>query len=569
VNHEQPQQPRTLRALAEDVVAARTDRREFFRRAAALGVSVPAASALLAACSGSNSATSSSGAATSKGGTLTYGPLGDGENYDPLLNNYDYPSPPFPAIYEGLTTYPPGAQWTAKNLLAESLERSADGKTYKFKLKPNIHFHHGFGELTASEVKYSFERAASIQPLYPNAPKSAVSYYAGDFPNLIGVKVTSKYEGEIRFKEPFAPLETITLPFATSGYIVPQKAVVHYGSKFPQHPIGTGPYEVASYTPNQEMVLQRFADYGGADSDLNVPKQYDEIKMVLTPLNALPKGESLTVALQSGQADFTTNLGQLDVNRLKGNSSFTTYAAPAGLNYFFLSIDVKNPKLQNVKVRQAIRAALDIPQVIQANRMPADTRLNALISKAEPVGYWAEAPVYSRNVAQARQLLSEAGVSKLTLDIATPSISTTPGEPNQVMQLIQSNLKDAGITLNIIETPPDAYVAKAGFGDLAWTSFGGAPDPYYQFEWFTCSQLGVWNYASWCNTQYTSLEGQMATEADNAKRGQIAVEMQKLMDEDVPYVWISTQVVYAASKSSVKAVFDANGNPQLSYFTTS
>jgi peptide/nickel transport system substrate-binding protein len=567
--------PEGLRALADDVIAASIDRREFFRRAAGLGLSASAAAAFLAACGGGSSSSGSSSAASSaaastaapkKGGRLTYGPLGDGSNYDPATNNYDYPSPPFSTIYEGLTGYRPGPQWQAGNVLAETLEKSADGKTFAFTLKQGQHFHHGFGEVTAADVKYSFERAASLQPLYPGAPKDAVSYYAGDFPNLIQVKVTGKYAGEIHFKEPFAPFQTLTLPFATSGYVIPEAAVKKYGSKWPQNPVGTGPYQVASYTPNSEMVLQRFAEYGGAGKALGAPNEFDELRMILTPLNATPKGQALTVPLESGQTDFTPNMSALDVQRLKGNSAFRTYEPAAGLNYFFVSLDVEHPSLKDVRVRQAIRLALDIPEIIQANRMPEDTRLNALISKQMGKGFWSDAPAYERNVDQAKSLLAAAGASNIKLDIATPSISNIPGEPNQVMQVIQANLKDAGITVNIVETPPDSYVGKAGFGALAWTSYGGAPDPYYQFEWFTCSQVGVWNYAFWCNKQYSDLENQLGLTGDQTQRDAIAVQMQQLMDKDVPYIWVGTQVVPCASKASIQAVFDNNANPQLHYF---
>jgi peptide/nickel transport system substrate-binding protein len=553
---------RGVEALAADVLSSRIDRREFFRQAALLGVSAAAASGVLAACA---SSTTPSSSRPKKGGTLVYGPLADGENYDPSTNIYDFPSPPFPSVYEGLTAYTPGT-FQAGDLLANTLEKSADGKTYTFTLKQGVRFHHGFGEVTAADVKYSFERNAGLLKLYPGAPKSAVSYYAGDMPGLSEVKVTGKYSGLIIFKEPFVPFQTITLPWATSGYIIPQKAVEKYGSAWTRHPVGTGPYEVVSYTPNSEMVLQRFTDYSGANTRLGARNWFDEIRIMLTPLNSVPKGEAATVALQSGQADFTPNLGALDIQRLSGNSAFRTYSPAAPLNYFFLALDVQNTKLKDVRVRQAIRYALNIPEIIAVNRLPGSTRLNSLISKQMGTGYWAQAPVYARDVPKAKALLAAAGASNLTLEIATPSIASAPGEPNQVMQVIQSNLKDAGITVNIIETPPDSYIAKAGFGSMAWSNFGGAPDPYYQFEWFTCNQIGVWNYASWCDKKYTALEVKLGTTTDVTTREAISIEMQRLIDDAASFIWISTGIGFAASKSNIMAVFDRNSNPLLHYF---
>src|SRR5438552_3353431 len=108
------------------------------------------------------------------------------------------------------------------------------------------------------------------------------------------------------------------------------------------------------------------------------------------------------------------------MQRLSSNSGFRTYQPPGVLNYFFLALDVQNPSLKDLRVRQAIRLAVDIPQIIQANRMPESTRLNAQISQQMGLGYWADAPVYQRDVPKAKQLLAEAGATNLTLDIATP-----------------------------------------------------------------------------------------------------------------------------------------------------
>jgi peptide/nickel transport system substrate-binding protein len=557
----QPHEAVGLRALAEAAAAERIDRRLFLRRAAALGLSTAAAGALLAACGGSNSASTSG----SHSRQLVVGPIGDGGDYDPATNNWDAPYPPFPNIYEGLTAYAPSLGWNPQHLLAESLERSTDGRTYAFTLKEGIQFHHGFGELTATDVKYSLERCAGIQKLYPGAPKSAVSYYAGDMPGLSEVKVTGKYRGEIIFNDPFTPFETITLPFATSGLILSEKAVDKYRAAFPAHPIGTGPYEVASYTPNSEMVLQRFADYGNANAKLGTSHDFDEIKIVLSALNAVPTGTAKTVPLQSGEVNYTPTLGPFDLEQLKRNPSFRIYDTPAPLTYNFLALDVQNPKLKDVRVRQAIRYAIDIPEIIRANQQPISTRLNSIIAKSFAEGYWAGAPQYNRDVALAKSLLASAGAHNLDLEIAAPEITTLGGQPNDVMQVIKANLAEVGITVNIIETPPDSYVAKAGFGQLVWNAYNGAPDPFYQLEWFACNQIGIWNYASWCNEKYSSLLQTLGRTSDVATRDAIAIQMQKLIDEAVSYIWIASGYEYSASTSDVQAAF-MGGYFLLNYF---
>jgi peptide/nickel transport system substrate-binding protein len=538
----------------------RTDRRGFLRLAGS-GLAIAAGSSLLTSCADDNG----SGSASKGSRTLMFGPVGDAKNYDPATNGLDYSAPPFSAVYEGLTTYVPGGSWKAQPLLATRVEGSSDGKSYSFTLRRGAHFHQGYGEVTAKDVKYSFERAAGLIKLFPGAKKSDVSYYAGDLPNLDEVKVTGKYTGVIKFKTSFTPFDTITLPFATSGYIIPQKAVEKYGSKWPQHPVGTGPYEVVSYTPNSEMVLRKFKDYGGGWDDLGASYDFDEIKIVMTALNSVPKGEALTVPLQSGQVDFTPALGVLDIDRLKNASGYRTYISDAPLSYSFLALDVKNKSLSDVRVRQAVRAALDIDQLNQADGVPASTRMDALIARGM-VGYWADVPKHERDLEKAKSLLRAAGVPDLKLELAAPTIATLPGDPNQVMQVIQSNLAEAGITVSIIQNPPNSYLAKPGVGQLIWGQFGGAPDPYYQFEWWTCDQVGVWNYASWCNPDYTKKEKQLAGAVNETERARLAVSMQEEMDHDIPLIFAHHGVNFSASSDTVKGVFDSNGNPNLQFF---
>ncbi|WP_020500073.1 ABC transporter substrate-binding protein [Sciscionella marina] len=495
------------------------------------------------------------------------GPLGDGGNYDTVTNLFDYPQMPLSSIYEGLMAYPSGqSRWAARNLLARSIEKSPDGLAYRFVLRAGVQFHRGFGELTAEDVKYSFERAAGLVPLYPGAAKDNTSFYAADFSDLTGVTVTGRYSGEIRFRKPFVPFETITLPFASSGWIVSRKAIEKYGASASQNPVGTGPYELVSYSPNSHMKLRRFAHYHGGNQELGAHNAFDEIDLVLAPNSARSSGQALTVPIESGEVDFADTLGALDVQLLADDPRFTAYRPKQALNSYFLAIDAQHPVLRDIRVRQAIRCAVDIEEINLANRVPPSSRLKAAVARELDVGYWPEAPSYERDVGKARRLLAQAGVRDLSLPIATPNISITTGDPNAVMQVIQSNLKDVGIAVEIIATAPDSFVSQPGAAGLLWGNFAGAPDPYFQLEWFTHDQLGVWNYASWSEPEYDHLHDQLGTTTDPRQRKEIAVRMQRLMDSGSAYVFASQAVNFGLSKSGVRAVFDGNGNPQLHYF---
>lgn len=548
-----------LQALARE----RLDRSEFLRRAGFAGVSATAASSFLnTGLAGGDSAVAAS---TSK--TLRYGPDYPPGTLDPLVNNYDYPYPPFPTIYEGLLRYPPGSAWRAVNTLAESVERSADGKVVAFTLKQGIPFHRGFGELTAEDVKYSYERAIGKQKLYPDAAKSDAPYYGSDFGTLQQVKVTGKYRGEMHFAKPFAPLLTLTLPYATSGLIISKKAVTALGkAKWLAKPVGTGPYEVVSYNPTRELVMRRFEEYGGAAGPAK-SFPWDEIRFTLVAANAAPVGAAKTAALEAGDVDYTASIIAQDAQRLKAGG-WEVFLPPSPLNYSLIFMNVKHPKLKDIRVRQAIRYALDIPAIIQVQNLPPNTRMNSFIVRQMPnqLGYWPGAPQRNRDVAQAKKLLTDAGVSSLSLDIGDPEIG---GQPNAaaVMQVIKANLAEVGITVNIRLTVPDSYIKNPSVGQLSYTTYGGGPDPFYQFEWFTCSQQGIWNWANWCDKAFSSMEaGDLTSQTATAARTATAIKMQKLMDKSAAFVWTNSIASYSAGRKGLKAVFDPNGNPWVQYF---
>ena len=546
-----------LTSLAERYLARHLTRGQFLREAAAIGVSATVAGTFLEACS---SSPAKSKPHVSR--TLRYGPAPDWLNYDTPTNPADYPLPPYNMIFEGLTTFKPGT-WQIVNLLADTIEPSSDGTSYNFVLKKGITFQGGYGEMTAADVKFSFERAAGIQKLYANAGKSNTTTSGPDWTGLDEVKVTGKYSGQVIFKKPFVPFTTLTLPWNTSSWIVPQKAVEKLGKSFSTKPVGTGPYELTSYTRNTEMVLNYFKDYAGAAKAIIPSYDFDEVRFSLTSQTATPTGEALTVPLRAGAVDFTPYLSALDVKQLAGSPNISVYSFPQNIDYNLIFVNVQNPKLKDIRVRQALRYAIDIPAIITVANEKQNSRAYSVIAPGI-LGNWAGAPHYQRDVGKAKALLHQAGVSSLDLTLAitaaSSELSTTIGE------LIQSNFKDAGIKLTINTNPPNNYTTDPNIGELYYTEYGGAPDPYYQLEWYTCSQVKTWNWSFWCNQQYSRMFAELTTVSDPTKRAQLAVKMQQLMDQSAGFIWVYYGVAHYASRSNIKPAFTAAGYPDLRLF---
>ena len=443
-------------------------------------------------------------------------------------------------VFEGLVRYVPGT-WDLVNQLAETFEPSADGLQFTFKLKEGIQFHGGYGEVTAEDVKFSYERIAGLTTPKPD-PESP---YIGDWaPHLQEVRVDGTYEGTIILKEPFAPLLTTTLP-VPSGWIVSKKAVEERGEDFATSPIGTGPYEFVEWNPKQDVRLQRFADYGGASAD-TLGTIWDEL--VLIPIE---EDEAAAIAIETGELDF----GELALNaidRFSENDDFTVEERTT-LDYYWIGMNIRSPKLEDINVRQAIRYAIDVPSIIDAAFEGRWERATAILPPGMPIGYWADAPVYERDLDQARQFLSQASNPPTELDYKF----TEDTGSQATAEIVQANLAEIGINVTLTKLDSSAYYAlekeEMRSRDLFYIGFITNPDPSWSTVWFVCDQIDVWNWMYWCDEEYDRLHYAALKEPDQAVRNDMYIQMQQLWDEAAHTVWLAWPTRYYAARQGIQA----------------
>jgi peptide/nickel transport system substrate-binding protein len=559
--------------IVNDYVQRRIDRRQFFQRAAALGISMGAASALLAACGGGEEAAPpaepapaepapaepaateaatepAATAAAEASGALRIRLLNDIINLDPAFYPAGSDELASQGIYEGLITYQPGT-WDVVNVLAETFEPSADGLQFAFKLKEGIQFHGGYGEVTAEDVKYSYERIAGLTRPKIDSP------YQGDWAALKEVQVTDKYSGTIILKEPFSALMTTTLP-VFSGVVHSKKAIEELGEEYATHPISTGPYEFVEWKPKQEVRVQRFADYGGAASDF-LGTLWDEI--VYIPID---EDNAAGIALETGEIDFAT-LGLGAVGQFEENSDFTVHNRVT-LNYNWIGMNTRNPKLEDINVRQAIRYAIDVPAILEAAYEGRYEQATAIIPPGMPIGYWEDAPVYERDLDQANQFLSQASNPPTELEFKfTEETGST-----EVAEITQANLAEIGINVTPNKLDSSAYYAldvpELQSRELFYVGFITQPDPSWSTVWFVCDQIDVWNWMYWCDEEYDRLHYAALQESDPAVRNDMYIEMQQLWDAAVHTVWTAWPTDYFAARQGLEPAIRPDGRIQPTGF---
>ena len=513
--------------------ATRMDRRAFVLRGAAIGLAVTGGPGLLSACGSSNGG---SGAARAPVDAITVA-TDSFKSVDPAFAEFFSDLMADHAVFEGLIGYRPGT-YEIENQLAETFEASEDGKQFHFRLKQGIQFHEGFGEVTAEDVKFSFERIAGM-----TKPVVQSAYVADWAPQLREVRIEGKYEGTIILKHAFAPMMRTTLP-ALSGLVVCKKAVLERGKRFGSRPIGSGPYQVESFSANRNAVLKRFADWGGASGGGAKPA-FETIT-----ITAAGDPTFVDASLRSGDFDVALVEGTV-LKRVKSNTDVSVEEITS-LGYEWIGMNVKDPALSDINVRKAIRLAIDVPAIVSTAYRDAAERATAVIPPTMGVGYWEDAPVYDRDVEQAKSLLSTAGASGLKLSLAVPNI---PAYFKTIAELVQANLAEVDIDVSIEVQDSATFFAPSAETleklQLFGANFGSFPDPFWSTQWFTTDQIGPggYNWMSWSNPDFDALNQQAARELDEAKRTEIYVRMQRIWDEDANVVWLAwPKTIWAADK---------------------
>lgn len=431
-------------------------------------------------------------------------------------------------VYQRLIRHKPNSGEQELDAAAELTQTSPT--IIDFRLKPGQMFSDGFGEMTAEDVKFSFERIG-LEP----APGARPSPYRADWTGLERVEVTGQYTGRVVLARPNASVMQIALG-DVSGCIVSKRAVEQRGAEHNIRPVGSGPYALASLERQRGAVLRANPAHAGARPAFNE-----------VAVRFIPDHRATELALRAGELDFAV-LPPSVAEPLRGVQGLTVSEQP-GLQYIWMGLNMEKAPLNDIRVRQAIRLGLDVDQMLVAGYNGRAPRLNALIP-APIQGHWPEAPVYRRNVAEARRLLAEAGARNLRLKLL---VLNQPAFQNMAL-VARALLQEIGITVEVDARDGGGFWS-AGRGDagrdieMYMTVFNGKLDPNFLMQWFVSSQIGTWNWQRFASPDFDRLFAEAAAELDPARRRALVIEAQQVMDRSAAFVWLTNNVSFLAHRS--------------------
>ena len=401
--------------------------------------------------------------------------------------------------------------------LALSWEWSADNKALTMKLRPGVTFHDG-EKLDAAAVKFNLERHKTM----------AGSNRRGELAPLATVDVVDAMTVRLNLSAPFSPLLATLADRA--GMMVSPKAAQAAGDRFGSKPICSGPFKFVERVAQDRIVFER---YDGYWNKANI--HFD--KITYTPV----VDATVRLAnLKAGQFDFIERVAPSDIEKLQTDKRYKL-SRITEIGYQGLTINIgkseqaqKNPLGRDARVREALELSLDrqgLAQVVMDNEAAVG---NQWVAPSNAF-YAKNMPMPKRDVAKARALLKEAGVSNPSFTLVTPTTS----DAQRLALVIQAMARDAGFDVKIQATEFATSLNMADKGEfeayvLAWS--GRADPDGNAFSFHGCKQ--PLNYSGYCNAETDALLTQARTLRDVNDRKKVYEQIAAKVLKERPIIYL-------------------------------
>ncbi len=465
------------------------------------------------------------------GGTLVEAVTGDPGGLNPAITTAWVPHVVGGQIYNALIEH--DFDFRPKPDLAERWTISSDGLTYTFYLVRNASWHDGT-KFTSADVKYSFENVATKHHPWATIYNQAVS----------SVDIPDDYTVVFRLKMPFSPLMSF---LGMMGLPILPKHL--YQGTDPttnprnfENPVGTGPFVFREWVKGSHITLVKNEKYFKPGKP----------RLDRVVIRIIPDPQARVLALERGEIDYIpVVLSFSDIDRLRGVPGIKVpmpperYGGEAFGQIRGIAVNLRNPVLKKLRVRQALMHAMDREFMRQRIFFGVPAVAHSLITEA--IG-WAHNPdvtKYEFDLEKANKLLDSAGLPrKATGERFSLTLLLDGGvaEDVRVAQVLQEAFKRVGITL-VVKALDTGVKNNLEFRqwefDLAIRALGAGPDPAMASSWLTTDgieRVDFANDAGYSNPKVDQLFARAASEVDQAKRGQLYKEIQAILARDLPYL---------------------------------
>jgi peptide/nickel transport system substrate-binding protein len=416
--------------------------------------------------------------------------------------------------------------------LAKGYAISPDGTKITITLRPDATWQDG-SPITVEDIKWSLDRAVSARSLAP--PQMST----GSITSPDQFRVVDDHTIEMTLPKPDRlGLANLCVPYAIM--INSKLAKQHATTDDPwaldwmkTNTAASGAYMIESFKPGESVIIKRNEAWkGGVDGKLPF------FRRII--LQTVPDPSTRASLIERGDADLSIDLAASDIPTLEKSEKAKVISVPQTNGFTHISMNTQKAPFDNVKVRQAIAAALPYQDMFKA----------ALFGRGRPLygADWSGTPPDSSfpqpmplktDPAKAKQLLAEAGLPegfKTSFALSTGQAATA--EP--IAALLKESLGKVGIEVDIQKKPDAEFNTMESEKTLGFFTDGATawlPATYYYFYlYFTRDQR--WNFASWKNADIEQLSATARFELDKAKYEDECKKMISIFAENVPLIML-------------------------------
>lgn len=413
--------------------------------------------------------------------------------------------------------------------LAESWEYENE-TTIIFHLRKGVLFHNG-EELKASDALFSLRRVVNDN-VNGQIQVTGIDLDASEAVDDYTLKVVLKAPSAIQL----AMLESPMI------CIISEKVYNENNGDLNAAPIGTGPYKFVSYNAGDRVELTANEKYWKAG----------EPKIQNVVFRFISDASSRAIEAESGGADIVYDISANDIARLKDNPNVNLVSTP-GYNTSYLTFNTAKAPLNDLKVREAIWYAVDVPNGIKVAYGDYGSVATNFVTPGIEGAHSDLTPFFpERDVAKAKQLLKEAGYENgFTIHI---SCENSNQQRMDLAQAFQSQLQEVGITVQLDYMEMNTWISEllAGNGELAifgvTASSGEAGNVLARFA----PNSSIFNIFGWEKPEFVELLNTALATTDDAARVKMFGELQEMIMKDYIALPVWHKELNAALQPNIK-----------------
>ena len=430
-------------------------------------------------------------------------------------------------VFDGLVRYKDGTL-EVEPALATDWTISDDGTVYTFALRDGVMFHDGSG-FNADAVKYNFDRMLDeSHPQHGTGP-FPLSFF---FSAVSSVDVIDPMTVQFTLNAPYAPfLSNLAYP---TGLIVSPASVEMHGSDVGRNPSGTGAFKFVEWRSNEAVVVEANPDYWDGAPELQT--------VVFRPIT---DANTRTAEMLAGGIDLMVEVPPVSLSEFQGDA-FTVHEQ-AGPHVWFLILNAKEGPFADVRVRQAANYAINKEAIV--NDVLEGTAAVAA-GPTPPAFAWAyneSLEPYPYDPEKAREMIAEAGADGAELTFYVTEGGSGMLDPVAMGTAIQADLEAVGFEVTIETYEWNTFLGqvnpglegKADMAEMAWMTNDPDTLPFLALRTGAWPDKGGFNSGYYSNPEVDRLLEAARAATDQNERALLYQEMQTIVQEDAPWVFVA------------------------------